>query len=115
MLKIYQSADLIALVVGIASFITAITVISKKIGEIKNNLSQEALKPVLAKINQLGIDIESNTRDTLKLIICNTEIHPQERIKAYDKYKKLGGNSTIDVYVDKKLRPKLKKEYESIG
>jgi hypothetical protein len=40
----------------------------------------------------------------LKCTITNKELSKQARLDAYDAYKKLGGNSWIDDYVNKNIR-----------
>jgi hypothetical protein len=109
---IYQSLDFIALVVGIASFISAITIIWAKLKSIKSSAVGTELKPILDKLNVIEDKSDQHYLEILKLMITNTEINPQERMRAYTKYKTLGGNGTIDIYVKKVLSPILEKEYK---
>ena len=47
---------------------------------------------------------------TLRLLIVSDEVPAEEKMKRYDEYKRLGGNSWIDNYIDNVVRPKINGE-----
>jgi hypothetical protein len=46
-------------------------------------------------------ELKKVSRDVLKTQITNKELPPYARIAAYDEYKHNGGNSWVDVYVQR--------------
>jgi hypothetical protein len=110
---IYESWDLIALIAGIASFITAITVIATAIKKVSNGLSKNTLSPVMEKLDKTQSCINKLTREILKLTITNNELSLSERIRAFDDYEKLGGNGEIKVYVNTAIKPLLENKLKN--
>jgi hypothetical protein len=55
--------------------------------------------------------VQSSTKKnylmTLRLLIISDEVPAEEKMKRYDEYKRLGGNSWIDNYIDNVVRPKI--------
>jgi hypothetical protein len=95
----------------IVEFIAILTAVFTGAKYLKN-LQHKINEPVLNELKDIKKQQRKNYLETLKLTITNTEINPQERMRAYDRYIEHGGNGTIKAYVDKKLTPKLKKEYK---
>jgi hypothetical protein len=95
--KIIEILDISSLIL-LATFITTITAFSKKIRSWLFAPTRD--------------EIKKNRVEILKLTITNSEINPQERIRAYNYYKRIGGNGAVDEYVETKLKPILHKEYE---
>jgi hypothetical protein len=50
-------------------------------------------------IKGIKYDLKKLSLDVLQLKITNKELPPYARIAAYDEYKRKGGNSWIDVYM----------------
>jgi hypothetical protein len=97
----------IEFLIELTAIITAVFTFARYL----KNIQAKINTPVLKEIKDVKNNQSKSYLELLKLTITNTEINPQERIRAYDKYIKAGGNGTIKTYVDKRLLPKLKKEY----
>jgi hypothetical protein len=61
-----------------------------------------SIKKVEKKVDKLSLDV-------LQLKITNKELPEYARIAAYDEYKRKGGNSWIDVYMQQEGLLKVKK------
>jgi hypothetical protein len=56
-------------------------------------------------IGKLEAGLNSARLDVLKLQITNEQLPASYRLKAYDEYKTLGGNSWVDEYTNTYLKP----------
>jgi len=67
------------------------------------------------RLNQLDKNFEGRVQHatkknylmTLRLLIVSDEVPAEEKMKRYDEYKRLGGNSWIDNYIENVVRPKI--------
>jgi hypothetical protein len=68
----------------------------------------EKLRQEIRGFHQELENLRGETREyymlALKCVITNKELNQQARLDAYDRYKKLGGNSWVDAYALKYLR-----------
>jgi hypothetical protein len=56
-------------------------------------------------IGKLEAGLNSARLDVLKLQITNEQLPVSYRLASYDEYKRLGGNSWVDEYVEKYVKP----------
>lgn len=82
-----QIETLLLRLAEIIGAITAIIVAVKKVTKV--------IRELIEKIDTIDRHERENYLSTLRLTICSEEIPLEERIKAGDKYIKLGGNGAV--------------------